>query len=118
MLGPGTDDGGSLRRRVAFTLGILLAYRVGVFVPLPGVDRLALRAYLGEQPFRGGLLNLFDLLGGGAFGQASVLALGVVPWVIASVAVQGLALRVPALRRLRMEGPAGRKTLAKRLSTR
>jgi preprotein translocase subunit SecY len=94
-----------LRKRVLFTLGMLGVYRMGVFVPAPGVDRIALGQWWSSQ--RGGLLGLYDVFSGGALGQFSVLMLGIMPYITASIIMQLLGEMVPALKRIKEEGQAG-----------
>lgn len=98
-----------LRNRLLYTLGMLAVYRVGVFVSVPGVDRDIM-----EQYMRGaatGFAGLFDLFSGGAMKQLSVFALGIMPYISASIILQLMAVVVPALERLQKEGEAGRKKI-------
>ncbi|MGZ6069749.1 MAG: preprotein translocase subunit SecY, partial [Myxococcaceae bacterium] len=77
-----------LRTRLAYTLALLAVYRLGVFINTPGVDRLAMNAYMQEQKARGGLVNLFNLFSGGALDQMSIFGLGIMPYVSASIIMQ------------------------------
>src|SRR5262252_8721421 len=100
-----------LRARLAYTLALLAVYRLGVFINTPGVDRVAMNAYMQEQKARGGLVNLFNLFSGGALEQMSIFGLGIMPYVSASIIMQLLAVVVPTLERLQKEGAGGRQKL-------
>src|SRR5690349_10844660 len=89
-----------LRGRLLFTLGILAVYRLGIFVSTPGVDRSAMTVYMESQRKAGGLVNLFNMFSGGALNQMSIFALGIMPYVSASIIMQLLAVVVPTLERL------------------
>ncbi len=97
-----------LRTRILFTLGMLAVYRLGIFVTTPGVDRSVMQQLL-AQP--GGFLGLFNLFSGGALEQLSVFALGIMPYISASIILQLLAVVVPAVERMQKEGEQGRKKL-------
>ena len=97
-----------LRKRLAFTVGMLAVYRLGVFVSTPGVDRVAMRKVVASQ---GGLLGLFNLFSGGALEQLSIFALGIMPYVSASIILQLLTVVVPALEKMQKEGEVGRKRI-------
>ena len=86
-------------------------YRLGIFINTPGVDRVAMNAYMQEQKARGGLVNLFNLFSGGALDQMSIFGLGIMPYVSASIIMQLLTVVVPTLERLQKEGAAGRQKL-------
>ncbi len=100
-----------LRKRILFTLGLLLIYRLGSFVTLPGVDHDALakmtEAFANDQSLLG-LLNVFS---GGAFSQASIFALGVMPYITASIIIQLLGIMVPYFRKMQREGESGRRKM-------
>ena len=100
-----------LRKRILFTLGLLLIYRLGSFVTLPGVDHVALeemtKAFANDQSLLG-LLNVFS---GGAFSQASIFALGVMPYITASIIIQLLGIMVPYFRKMQREGESGRRKM-------
>ncbi len=98
-----------LRNRLLYTLGMLAIYRVGVFVSVPGVDRTVMEQYM--QSASTGFAGLFDLFSGGAMKQLSVFALGIMPYISASIILQLMAVVVPALERLQKEGEAGRKKI-------
>lgn len=98
-----------LRKRIVYTVLLLLVYRLGSFIVLPGIDSTML-ANLQDTASQGlvGLLNMFS---GGAFGNASIFALGVMPYISASIVVQLLGVFVPYFRRLQMEGESGRRKM-------
>jgi preprotein translocase subunit SecY len=96
-----------LRKRIFFTLSLLAVYRIGIFVSAPGVDREALKQNM--QAGSGGLLNLLNFFTGGAMEQASVFALGIMPYITSSIIMQLLVVVIPALERLQKEGDAGRR---------
>ena len=97
-----------LRRRIGFTLMILAIYRVGVFITTPGVDRSVMRAVVRGQS---GLLGLFNLFSGGAVANLSIFALGIMPYVSASIIMQLLGLVSKQVEELRKEGETGRRKL-------
>src|SRR5258705_7581213 len=92
-----------LRRRVLFTAGILAAYRLGSWVPAPGVDQQALQSLFSG----GGILTLLNLFSGSALSRFSLFALGIMPYVTASIIVQLMTVVIPTLERLQKEGEAG-----------
>ena len=98
-----------LRQRIFFTLGLLVIYRVGTYIPVPGIDGTALREFV-EQASAGlgGILNMFT---GGAIGRMGIFALGIMPYISASIIVQLMASMVPSLQQLRKEGEQGRKKI-------
>ena len=93
-----------LRRRLLFTAGILAVYRFGSWVPAPGVNQAALSNFFGSQ---GGVLQLLNLFSGSALSRFSIFALGIMPYVTASIIFQVMAVVVPSLERLQKEGEAG-----------
>lgn len=97
-----------LRRRILFTVVVLAIYRVGVFVSTPGVDRSVMNRIMSGQ---GGLLGLFNLFSGGALGNLSIFALGIMPYVSASIIMQLMGLVSRQVEELRKEGEAGRRKL-------
>ena len=99
-----------LRIRIGITLSILLVYRVGAQITLPGIDALQL-AELGDRTGGGGLLGVLNMFTGGAFANASVFALGIMPYISASIVVQLMGVALPYLQKLQKEGESGRKTL-------
>ena len=96
-----------LRKRLTFSLGMLAVYRLGIFVTTPGVDRVAMR----EVVRQGKMLGLLDFFSGGAFEQLSIFALGIMPYVSASIILQLLTVVVPALEKLQKEGELGRRKI-------
>ena len=98
-----------LRERILFTLGLLVIYRLGSYVTLPGVDAVALEAGLGDT--QGGLFGLFNLFVGGAFFRAGVFALGIMPYITASIIIQLLGAVVPYFQKLQREGEDGRRKI-------
>lgn len=104
-----------LKSRILFVLGILLVFRLGAHIPTPGVDAKAM-ASLFEQ---GGVLNLFDLFAGGALRRFSIFALGVTPYINASIVMQLLAVVIPAVEKMQKEGEEGRRKIVQytRIST-
>ena len=98
-----------LRNRITLTLGLLLVYRFGAQVVLPGIDASQLASFAGKfDSGLGGLLNAFT---GGAFANASVFALGIMPYISASIVVQLMQIAVPYLQKLQKEGESGRKKI-------
>src|SRR5512146_1378919 len=97
-----------LRKRLLFTLGILGVYRLGIFVTTPGVDRVAMRRVVQSA---GGLLGLFNLFSGGALEQLSIFALGIMPYISASIILQLLTVVIPALEKMQKEGEIGRRKI-------
>jgi len=97
-----------LRKRIIFTILMLGIYRIGVFVTVPGVDRGIVQKLLGSS---GGFLGLFNMFSGGALRQMSVFALGIMPYISASIILQLMAVVVPAIERLQKEGEVGRKKI-------
>ncbi|WP_437763671.1 preprotein translocase subunit SecY [Sorangium sp. So ce281] len=98
-----------LRRRVIFTLVMLAVYRVGVFVTTPGVDRNAMRQYVAKQS--GGLLSFFNMFSGGALENLSIFALGIMPYISASIIMQLMGMVYKPIDELRKEGEQGRRRI-------
>src|SRR5262252_4903005 len=98
-----------LRKRVLFTLGMLAVYRIGVFVTIPGVDRNVMAAVVNKQG--GGLLGLFNMFSGGALSNLSIFALGIMPYVSASIILQLLTMVFKPLDELRKEGEQGTRKI-------
>ena len=98
-----------LRNRIGYTLLLLLVYRLGSFIVLPGIDASQLA---NMQDFaKEGLVGLLDMFSGGAFGNASIFALGVMPYISASIVIQLLGVFVPYFRKLQMEGESGHRKM-------
>ena len=98
-----------LRRRILFTLGMLGVYRIGIFVTTPGVDRNVMREYVSQSS--GTFLGMFNLFSGGALEQLSIFALGIMPYVSASIILQLMTVVVKPLEELRKEGEAGQRKI-------
>jgi preprotein translocase subunit SecY len=98
-----------LRKRILYTLGILLIYRMGSYVVIPGVDPSMLASLQNQSS--GGLLGLLNMFSGGAFANASIFALGIMPYISASIVMQLLALAIPYFAKLQKEGESGRKKI-------
>ncbi len=104
-LGKATD----LRQRIFFTLGLLIVYRLGTYIPVPGIDAGLLKEFMDEAAAGiGGMLNMFT---GGAISRMGIFALGIMPYISASIIVQLLSSMVPSLMALKKEGEAGRKKI-------
>ncbi len=98
-----------LRKRILFTLGILVVVRIGAHIPIPGIDGEALGAAI--QNFQNTLFGLYDLFAGGAFQRATLFALGIMPYISASIIIQLMGAVVPYFQRLQKEGEEGRKKI-------
>ncbi len=98
-----------LRKKLIVTMLLLLVYRLGVYIPVPGMDSSALANLVGEQ---GGLFGFMNIIGGGAFTRASIFAMSITPYINASIIMQLLTVAIPALERLQKEGEEGKKKLA------
>lgn len=98
-----------LRSRILTTLGLILVYRLGSFIVLPGVDPTQLDAL--RKQTAGGLEGLLDMFSGGAFSNASIFALGIMPYISASIVVQLLTIAIPYFQRMQKEGESGRKKM-------
>ena len=98
-----------LRKRLGITLLLVLIYRFGCYVVLPGIDPMQLQ---GLQEFtKGGLMQLLDMFSGGAFSQASIFALGIMPYITASIVIQLLGMVLPSFQKMQREGESGRMKL-------
>ncbi|NDR58021.1 preprotein translocase subunit SecY [Aliiruegeria sabulilitoris] len=98
-----------LRQRIFFTIGLLIVYRLGTYIPVPGIDGQALRDFMDQASAGiGGILTMFT---GGALGRMGIFALGIMPYISASIIIQLLASMVPALEQLKKEGEQGRKKI-------
>src|SRR5215468_11524712 len=96
-----------LRRRLLFTAGVLAVYRLGSFIPAPGVNQAALKTFFGTGAGSGGIAQILNLFSGSALSRFSLFALGIMPYVTASIIFQVMAVVVPSLERLQKEGEAG-----------
>src|ERR1700733_10953074 len=98
-----------LKSRLWFTLGALVAYRLGTYIPIPGIDRGILQEIFSHNS--GGILGMFDMFSGGALGRMSIFALNIMPYISASIIIQLLTAVSPSLETLKKEGESGRKKL-------
>ncbi|MBF0152400.1 MAG: preprotein translocase subunit SecY [Magnetococcales bacterium] len=98
-----------LRKRLLFTLGMLIVYRIGAHVPIPGIDPAALAAFFAQQ--QGTLLGMFNMFSGGALSRLTVFALGIMPYISSSIILQLMTTVVPKLESLKKEGESGRRKI-------
>ena len=98
-----------LKKRIVYTFALLIVYRIGVHIPTPGIDAVALASFFARA--KGTLLGLLDMFSGGALERLSVFALGIMPYISASIILQLLTVVVPHLERLSKEGAQGRKKI-------
>jgi preprotein translocase subunit SecY len=98
-----------LKKRIWFTLGALLVYRLGTYIPLPGIDPVALQDLFKQNS--GGILGMFDMFSGGALGRMTIFALNIMPYISASIIMQLMTAVSPQLEALKKEGEAGRKKI-------
>ena len=102
-----------LRKRIFYTIGLLLVYRLGCFVVIPGINpnMLGADSALANQMESNSLLGLLNVFSGGAFANAAIFALGVMPYITASIIIQLLGIMVPAVQKLQKEGESGRRKM-------
>ena len=98
-----------LQNRILFTLGVLIAYRFGTYLPLPGIDPVRVAELL--EQYQGGIIDIFNTFGGGAISRMSIFALGIMPYISASIIMQLMTSMVPTLEKLKKEGEQGRKKI-------
>ena len=98
-----------LKKRIWFTLAVLVVYRLGTYIPIPGIDPDVLAEIFRQN--QGGILGMFDMFAGGAFGRMTIFALNVLPYISASIIMQLLTTVSPRLEQLKKEGDAGRKKI-------
>ena len=98
-----------LRQRLLFVLMALVVYRIGTFIPVPGIDPIALQQFYDAQS--GTILDMFNMFSGGALERLSIFALGVMPYISAAIIMQLLAATVPALQQIKKEGESGRRKI-------
>ncbi|MBX3676347.1 MAG: preprotein translocase subunit SecY [Rhodocyclaceae bacterium] len=104
-----TGKFGDLKRRLLFLLGALIVYRIGAHIPVPGIDPVRLaELFQGQQ---GGILGIFNLFSGGALSRFTIFALGIMPYISASIIMQLMTVAVPTLEALKKEGEAGRRKI-------
>ena len=99
-----------LKKRIWFTLGALLVYRLGTYIPVPGVDASVIGELL-QSRSGGGVLGMFNMFSGGALGRMTVFALNIMPYISASIIIQLMSAAIPTLETLKKEGESGRKKL-------
>ncbi len=107
--GLGGDKFGDLKRRLWFLLGALVVYRIGAHIPVPGIDPSVLERLFQSQ--QGGILGMFNMFSGGALSRFTVFALGIMPYISASIIVQLLTVVSPQLEALKKEGESGRRKI-------
>lgn len=100
-----------LKRRLWFLLGALIVFRIGSFIPVPGIDAAVLAQLINQQ--QGTIIDMFNMFSGGALSRASVFALGIMPYISASIIIQLLTAVHPALAELKKEGESGRRKISK-----
>jgi preprotein translocase subunit SecY len=98
-----------LRQRFLFLIGALVVYRIGTFIPVPGIDPLALERFFQQQS--GTILSMFNMFSGGALERMSMFALGIMPYISASIILQMASVVVPSLNMIKKEGEAGRRKI-------
>jgi len=98
-----------LKQRIWFTLGALIVYRIGTYIPVPGVDASVMGEMMAQHG--GGILGMFDMFSGGALGRMTVFALNIMPYISASIIIQLMSAAVPSLEALKKEGEQGRKKM-------
>src|SRR5699024_5271851 len=96
-----------LRKRILYTIGLIFVYRIGSFISLPGLDPVKLTMQQSSQ----GLMGLLDMFAGGSFSRASIFALGIMPYISASIAMQLLTIVVPSYQKLQKEGESGQRKI-------
>src|ERR1051325_774033 len=99
-----------LRKRVLFTLGLLAVYRVGAYIPTPGIDTTRFQEFFTRNA-AGGFLGYFDLFSGGMLRRMTIFALGITPYITASIILQLLTVVIPTLDKLQKEGELGRRKI-------
>jgi preprotein translocase subunit SecY len=100
---------GDLKRRLLFLLGALIVYRIGAHIPVPGIDPVQLQELFKSQ--EGGILGMFNMFSGGALSRFTIFALGIMPYISASIIMQLLTVVVPTLEQLKKEGESGRRKI-------
>jgi preprotein translocase subunit SecY len=105
----GAGKFGDLKKRLLFVLAALVVYRIGTFIPVPGIDPMALESLFRSQ--QGGILGMFNMFSGGALSRFSVFALGIMPYISASIIMQLMTVVSPQLEQMKKEGESGRKKI-------
>ncbi|MGY9105408.1 MAG: preprotein translocase subunit SecY, partial [Alphaproteobacteria bacterium] len=98
-----------LKNRIWFTLGALIIYRLGTYIPLPGIDSYVIKDIFSQQA--GGILGMFDMFAGGALSRMTIFALNIMPYISASIIMQLMTAVSPQMEQLKKEGEAGRKKI-------
>jgi preprotein translocase subunit SecY len=101
---------GELKSRLLFVLGAFVVYRIGAHIPVPGIDPKALQAMFQQQT--GSILNMFNMFSGGALMRLSLFALGIMPYISASIIMQLMTIVIPALEQMKKEGESGRRKIS------
>lgn len=109
MAPPKASPFSELRQRLLFVVGALIVYRIGTYIPVPGVDPSALARFFEQQS--GTIIDLFNMFSGGALERLSILALGIMPYISAAIIMQLMTAVVPSLKELRKEGEQGRRQI-------
>lgn len=99
-----------LRKKILIVLGLLLVFRFGSYIPVPGINRVALESMMNSD--QSGFLGVFNIISGGAFSNLSIFAMSITPYINASIIIQLLTIAIPALEKMSKEGMEGRKKLA------
>ncbi|MBC7945924.1 MAG: preprotein translocase subunit SecY, partial [Burkholderiales bacterium] len=100
---------GDLKQRLLFLLGALVVYRIGAHIPVPGIDPVQLAELFKSQ--QGGILDMFNMFSGGALSRFTIFALGIMPYISASIIMQLMTVVSPQLEQLKKEGEAGRRKI-------
>ena len=103
------DGKSELRSRLLFVLGALIVFRIGSFIPVPGIDAAVLAQLIEQQ--KGTIIDMFNMFSGGAFSKASIFALGIMPYISASIVMQLLAVAVPYFQKMQRDGESGHKKI-------
>ena len=103
------DARSDLTNRILFTLSVLVVCRIGAFIPIPGVDSVALQFFASQN--QGGILGMFNMLSGGSLGRMSIFALAIMPYITASIVIQLMTIAYKPLENLKKDGEVGRKKL-------
>jgi len=110
MAGLGLGKMQELKQRLLFLIGAMIVFRIGAYIPVPGIDPHILSTLFEQQ--KGSILGVFNLFSGGALGRMSIFALGIMPYISASIIMQLLAVTVPSLEQVKKEGESGRRKIA------
>ena len=107
-LGGGLGKFTELRQRLLFVVGALIVYRIGCYIPVPGVDPEAMTRLIGDQ---GGIVDMFNMFSGGALERFSLFALNVIPYISSSIVMQLMVQVLPSLKAIQKEGESGRRKI-------